>query len=258
MTKQKQYRNLSDTARLFSLAAVQSITIVFGKLLYGYPTNALSLFDFKPENFLQKEININQHNGIYGAIIGNIKETDIQYPLNCYFSLLFDEVSQQVIIISLVELHDADSTYFNDYSKIVQSLRFASDEAETSASVETETTTETTAEVRETPQVIRIGIDDLETERNENAAAAKSKYKGQCIEVVGRVGSIDSDLDFISILSPTDSWDIVGVHCSLVNDDVKEKVKTLKVDQTVIVRGTITDVGEILGYFMDAEDIITE
>lgn len=217
-----------------------------------------NLISFKTENSLSNEITINQHSGIYGAAIGKIKDTDDHTLVECHVSLLYDETSQQVIIISLVELHDADRTYFNDYSKIVQSVRFTSDEAETSASVETETTTETTAEVRETPQVIRIGIDDLETERNENAAAAKSKYKGQCIEVVGRVGNIDSDLDFISILSPTDSWDIVGVHCSLVNDDVKEKVKTLKVDQTVIVRGTITDVGEILGYFMDAEDVITE
>lgn len=198
------------------------------------------------------DIIINQNKGIYTAKIGKFKQGE--YLIESHVSFVFDEASQQMVIVCLVELHDADSTYFNDYSKIVQSVRFTSDEAETSASVETETT----AEVRETPQVIRIGIDDLETERNENAAAAKSKYKGQCIEVVGRVGSIDSDLDFISILSPTDSWDIVGVHCSLVNDDVKEKVKTLKVDQTVIVRGTITEVGEILGYFMDAEDIITE
>lgn len=216
------------------------------------------VISFKSEDSMLNGITIDKRDGIYGAAIGDMKDTEGKNTIEYHISLLFDESAQQVIAICLYELHDADSTYFNDYSKIVQSVRFTSDEAETSASVETETTTVTTAEVIETPQVIRSGIDDLETERNANAAAAKSKYKGLCIEVVGRVGSIDSDLDFISILSPTDSWDIVGVHCSLVNDDVKEKVKTLKVDQTVIVRGTITDVGEILGYFMDAEDIITE
>lgn len=103
----------------------------------------------------------------------------------------------------------------------------------------------------------RIDIDVLEKALDDNPAAAKADYNNQYLEIVGRVGSIDSDLKYISLLSTTDSWDINGVHCSIKNEATKEKVKTLKRDQVVAVRGKITNVGEILGYYFDIQEIIT-
>ncbi|MBQ9908056.1 MAG: hypothetical protein IJM46_14930 [Oscillospiraceae bacterium] len=211
-----------------------------------------------PSNLPLYSIEYNDITGYFtftsGIMSKQVNDKDIE--VDCYLTILYNPVDHQFITIVMSEFQSSKESYLNDYAQIIDSVRLSSDEAGTNTSDELEAMTETTVEVEETSQIVRINMDDLEKEREENAAAAKSKYKGQCIEVVGRVGNIDSDLDFISILSPTDSWDIVGVHCSLVNDDVKEKVKTLKVDQTVIVRGTITDVGEILGYYMDAEDII--
>lgn len=213
---------------------------------------------FESVNSYYQEITVNGMAGIHGAAIGTLQNSEKNVEVDFHCTLFFNEKAQQLIEIDLLEFHEADSTYWNDYKKIIKSVRFTNENPETSLTQEPASTTETPSEVTETPQVVRIDVDTMEKERDENAAAAKAKYKDQYIEVVDRVGSIDSDLKYISLLSPTDDWDFISVHCSLTNDAVKETVKTLKVDQIIVVRGTITDVGEILGYDMDADEIITE
>ncbi len=73
--------------------------------------------------------------------------------------------------------------------------------------------------------------------------------------ITGILGTIDSDLKYISILSTTDSFDIVGVHCTIKNDEQKEIVKTLSKDDTITVKGKITNVGEVMGYTLDITEI---
>lgn len=104
----------------------------------------------------------------------------------------------------------------------------------------------------------KVDIDTLEDELNNNAASAQEKYKGQYLEITGRLGTIDSDLKYISLLSPTDDWDLVGVHCKLRNQASKDIVKTLSKGQTIIVKGKITDVGEVLGYYLNVDEIIPQ
>lgn len=107
-------------------------------------------------------------------------------------------------------------------------------------------------------EYISVNIDDMEDALENNAAAAKDTYKGQYLEITGRLGTIDSDLKYISLLSTTDDWDLVGIHCTLKNNNVKEAVKTLSKDQTIVVRGKVTDVGEVLGYYLDTYEIIIQ
>ncbi len=104
----------------------------------------------------------------------------------------------------------------------------------------------------------KVDIDELEDALEENAAAAKDKYNGKYLEITGRLGTIDSDLKYISVLSNTDEWDLVGVHCTIKNAKTKDVVKTLKKDQTIVVKGKITDVGEVLGYYLDIDEIIAK
>lgn len=103
-----------------------------------------------------------------------------------------------------------------------------------------------------------VSIDEMEDALENNAASAKDTYNGKYLEISGRLGTIDSDLKYISLLSPSDSWDIIGIHCTLKNTDVKNTVKTLSKDQNIIVRGKITDVGEVLGYYLDTYEIIPQ
>ena len=103
-----------------------------------------------------------------------------------------------------------------------------------------------------------IDIDVLEKALEDNAAAAKDTYNGKYLEITGRLGAIDSDLKYISLLSTTDKWDVIGVHCTIRNSSTKDIVKTLKKDQTIVVKGKITDVGEVLGYYLDIDEIIAK
>jgi len=100
-----------------------------------------------------------------------------------------------------------------------------------------------------------VNIDELENALENNAAAAKDTYNGQYLEITGRLGTIDSDLKYISLLSLTDDFDMVGVHCSIMNNEQKEIIKTLTKDEKIIVKGKITNVGEVLGYYLDITEI---
>ena len=103
-----------------------------------------------------------------------------------------------------------------------------------------------------------VTVDELENELENNAAAAKEKYNGKYLEIKGRLDVIDSDLKYIGIYSLENKWGLIGIHCTLKNYTIKEKVKTLTSGQTVLVRGKITDVGEVLGYYVDAYEIISQ
>ena len=103
-----------------------------------------------------------------------------------------------------------------------------------------------------------MDIDELEDALENNAAAAQDTYKGKYFEITGRLGTIDSDLKYISLLSTTDDWDLVGVHCTIKNQATKDVVKTLSKDQTITVKGKITDVGEVLGYYLNIDEIIPQ
>ena len=103
-----------------------------------------------------------------------------------------------------------------------------------------------------------VDIDELEEALENNAAVAKEKYNGKYFAISGRLGTIDSDLEYISLLSPTDKWDIIGIHCTIKNAKTRKMVKTLVKDQNIIVKGKITDVGEVLGYYLDIDEILED
>lgn len=102
----------------------------------------------------------------------------------------------------------------------------------------------------------KVSIDELDDALEKNAAAAKDTYNGQYLEVTGRLGVIDSDLKYIALYSTTNQFDLVGMNCYIKNNEQKEIVKTLSKDDTVVVKGKITNVGEVLGYSLDITEIV--
>ena len=102
----------------------------------------------------------------------------------------------------------------------------------------------------------KVNVDDLDKALEKNAAAAKDTYNGKYLEITGRLGTIDSDLKYLSLLSTTNEFDIVGIQCYIKNNKQKEIVKSLSKDDTIIIKGKVTNVGEVLGYSLDIIDII--
>lgn len=103
----------------------------------------------------------------------------------------------------------------------------------------------------------KVDVDELEDALESNAAA-KDTYNKKNLEITGRLGTIDSDLKYFSLMSNTNDFDILGISCYIKNKDTKDVVKSLSKDQTIVVKGKITDVGEVLGYSLDIDEIIPQ
>lgn len=98
-------------------------------------------------------------------------------------------------------------------------------------------------------------VDDMMAEAKNNAMAASDKYKDQYVEISGKLGVIDSDGKYISVLPANDEWAIIGVTCYIKNDEQKEVVKGLSIGDSIVVKGKITEVGEVFGYYLDIDSI---
>ncbi len=105
------------------------------------------------------------------------------------------------------------------------------------------------------PEYISYNVSELNSDLEANALSASDKYKDQYVELTGQLSNIDSSGQYISIKDPTDEWDFIGIQCYIKNDDQLNVVKSLSTDDMVIVKGKIKEVGEVLGYSLDIDEI---
>ena len=124
------------------------------------------------------------------------------------------------------------------------------DNTSPTSSTSTKTTQQQQAPKNYTEVDVAVMMSDLEN----NAMAAQKKYKGKDVKVTGKLGTIDSDGDYISI-QPDDQFAVRGVHCTVNKKDKAQEdyVMNLKKDQWVTAYGTITDVGELMAYTMKVD-----
>ena len=92
------------------------------------------------------------------------------------------------------------------------------------------------------------------SELEENALKASENHKGENVRITGRLGAIDSSGKYISLL-PDDQFAFIGVTCYIKNDETKAKVSELSKDAQVTLTGNIKDVGEVLGYSLNIDNI---
>ncbi len=131
-----------------------------------------------------------------------------------------------------------------------------SDTTNTDVASTTGDTVTTTTETPETIEYTAIDVDALNDALENNAAAAKDTYNKKYLEITGKLTNIDSDLSYISIGSTTDEWDFMTIQCFIKDQATKDIVKTLSKDDTIVVKGQITEVGEVLGYTLNITEIV--
>ena len=95
-------------------------------------------------------------------------------------------------------------------------------------------------------------MDDL----NGNALKAAEKYKDQYVELTGRLNVIDSSGKYISIVPTDDEFAIIGVQCYIKTEEQKAAVMEMSIGDTLVVKGKIKDVGEVLGYSLDIDEVV--
>lgn len=108
--------------------------------------------------------------------------------------------------------------------------------------------------VEQKPDPIVVDVDALMDALNANALNASNTYKGAYVEVTGLLSTIDSGGKYFSLLPLNDEWAFVGVQCYITKEQ-QSIVSGFAKNQSVTVVGTITSVGEILGYSLKVESI---
>lgn len=102
-----------------------------------------------------------------------------------------------------------------------------------------------------------VDLNTLMTELKENSLNAAEKYRGKDVKIVhGVLKNIDSDGDYISLNGDQNKLNIV--HNMMVmtkSNEVKDQVRQLKVGQSLVIYGHIDDVGEVIGYKVNADKI---
>lgn len=133
--------------------------------------------------------------------------------------------------------------------------------AASGGSSDTKTTTTSTAKTESkevaTPTPVSytsVSVNDMMSALNDNPLGASKQYKDQYLEITGKLGNIDASGDYIDLMADGD-FEIIGVQCYIKNDEQESKVTSMKMGDMVTLKGKCTDVGEVLGYSFDIEEI---
>lgn len=118
-------------------------------------------------------------------------------------------------------------------------------------SEETSEPEESVSDISYTAYTVSQLMDDLDA----NALKAAETYKDQYVELTGRLNVIDSSGKYISIVPVDEEFAIMGVQCYIQSEEQKAVVMEMSMDNTIIVKGKITSVGEVMGYSLDIDEI---
>lgn len=99
-----------------------------------------------------------------------------------------------------------------------------------------------------------VSADQLADDLEANAASAKDKYAGNYYAISGKLGNIDSDGSYIDI-DTDDEFDFTIIQCYIKNDAQLDQVKSMSKGDSIVVKGKIKDVGELMGYSIDIDSI---
>lgn len=105
-------------------------------------------------------------------------------------------------------------------------------------------------------EYIPVTADELSEALSSNAMKAQNDYKGQYLEITGKLGNIDSNGKYIGI--DTESFSMTNIQCYLKTDEHKEVIMEMSKGDAITVKGYCKDIGEILGYQIDIDEVYAE
>ena len=86
---------------------------------------------------------------------------------------------------------------------------------------------------------------------------AQNTFLGQYVELEGYLGTIDSSGKYITLEADPNNYDYLfdSIHCNIITDEQRQIIMDLSKGDHIVIRGKITDVGEVLGYYLDIDSI---
>jgi len=129
---------------------------------------------------------------------------------------------------------------------LIAAVSGGGDTDEPNNSATTSSQTATTEEVA--IEYVEYHVNALMAELEQNALKAKNDHDEQYVSLTCRLSNIDSSGDYINIMPTDNEWAIVGVQCYIQSEEQLAAVMEMTIGDTIVVKGKITDVGEVLGY----------
>lgn len=100
-----------------------------------------------------------------------------------------------------------------------------------------------------------IDSNTLLSELENNALKAEKTYQDLYLEITGELSVIDSDGGYISIDRTDDEFSFLNITCNVTNEEQLNKILEMSIGDKIIVKGKITDIGELLGYVLEIHDL---
>lgn len=95
-------------------------------------------------------------------------------------------------------------------------------------------------------------IDDLNT----NALRAKKKYNNRNVAIKNaKIDVIDSNGDYFTVCPPEVDVQIIPILINIQSEKQRDQLSNMDVGQVITVYGTVTHVGESMGYAIDLDNV---
>lgn len=95
-------------------------------------------------------------------------------------------------------------------------------------------------------------MDDLNT----NALRAKKKYNNRNVAIKNaKIDVIDSNGDYFTVCSPDVDVQIIPILINIQSEKQRDQLSNMDVGQVITVYGTVTHVGESMGYAIDLDNV---
>lgn len=160
-------------------------------------------------------------------------------------------VIASLLVISVIFSRGEDTTTSESATGTSTS---ESSETSTSESNETSTSESTPDEVATEEPALEITAKKLVDDLEANALSAKTNYNGKVVKITGALSIIDASGKYFGLDPDADGFWLTSIQV-YIDEDLIPTVSNLTKGQTVTVTGKITDVGELLGYSVDAISI---
>ena len=123
---------------------------------------------------------------------------------------------------------------------------------------DTTTNNETTKQnqVEENISYEQVDIQFMLDELEKNALKAEKTYMNKNVEISGKIKTFDSDGTYITV-EPinADVWNFSTIMCNIEDEAQLDFLLEKSVGNVVNIKGTVTSVGEVLGYSLDIDEV---
>lgn len=158
-------------------------------------------------------------------------------------------ISKWIILAIIIILIIGAAAGGSDDNEKAASNTKTADNSNSATSEIVETPVETETKIEYTP----VTANELSEALINNAMKAQNDYEGKYLEITGKLGNIDSDGKYINI--DTDDFSLTNIQCYIKSDEQKQIIMEMSRDDSITIKGYCKDIGEILGYQIDIEEI---